>query len=219
MVQIRSSGQVHARDEADLQSSVLRIFLRQRAVLFLEDVAARELAGGLRAAVCQYDAEFRATVAGRRIVWLHAVSVGEVNVCTQLIRALEPRLPGVTLLVSTTTSTGMGELRKQLPEHVLKMYYPIDRRGGVRRALDVIRPTWLTPGPVMRPSDWPGFVDQPMTVGELASLRESVHRGTPFGSAQWRQASAKQHGLESTLRPRGRPRKAAPTPPSVIGEE
>ena len=69
----------------------------------------------------QYDAEFLTAVAVRRIVWLHAVSVGEVNICTQLIRALEPRLPGVTLLVSTTTSTGMGELRKKLPQHVLKM--------------------------------------------------------------------------------------------------
>ena len=103
----------------------------------------------------QYDAEFRAAVAGRRIVWLHAVSVGEVNVCTQLIRALEPRLPGVTLLVSTTTSTGMGELRKKLPDHVLKMYYPIDRRGGVRRALDVIRPAAVV---LVEAEIWPNFL-------------------------------------------------------------
>lgn len=103
----------------------------------------------------RYDDAFRAAVAGRRVVWLHAVSVGEVNVCVQLIRALEPRLPGVTLLVSTTTSTGMGELRKKLPEHVLKMYYPIDRRGGVRRALDLVRPEAVI---LVEAEIWPNFL-------------------------------------------------------------
>ena len=103
----------------------------------------------------RYEDAFRAAVAGRRVVWLHAVSVGEVNVCVQLIRALEPRLPGVTLLVSTTTSTGMGELRKKLPEHVLKMYYPIDRRGGVRRALDLVRPEAVI---LVEAEIWPNFL-------------------------------------------------------------
>ena len=102
-----------------------------------------------------YDAAFRAAVAGRRMVWLHAVSVGEVNVCVQLIRALEPRLPGVTLVVSTTTSTGMGELQKKLPEQVLKMYYPIDRRGGVRRALELIRPEAVV---LVEAEIWPNFL-------------------------------------------------------------
>ena len=60
----------------------------------------------------------------RQVIWLHAVSVGEVNLCTQLIRALEPRLPNVKIVVSTTTTTGMAELRRHLPTHISKIYYP-----------------------------------------------------------------------------------------------
>ncbi len=46
---------------------------------------------------------------------MHAVSVGEVNLCTQLIHALEPRVPNVKIVVSCTTTTGMAELRRRLP--------------------------------------------------------------------------------------------------------
>jgi len=74
------------------------------------------------------------------VIWLHAVSVGEVGVCLQLLRALEPSLPAFQFMVSTTTSTGMGELRCRLPPHILPIYYPADFPGGVRRALNTIRP-------------------------------------------------------------------------------
>jgi 3-deoxy-D-manno-octulosonic-acid transferase len=57
-----------------------------------------------------------------------------------LIRALEPRLAGFQIMVSTTTSTGMGELRRRLPPHIRAVYYPVDFPGVVRRALKSIRP-------------------------------------------------------------------------------
>lgn len=88
----------------------------------------------------RYSPEFKTALAARPVVWLHAVSVGEVGVCLQLIRALEPRLPGYQLLVSTTTSTGMAELQRLLPAHIHRMYYPADFRGGVRRAMKTIQP-------------------------------------------------------------------------------
>ena len=40
-----------------------------------------------------FDAKFKQAITNRHVLWLHAVSVGEVNICTQLIRALEPRMP------------------------------------------------------------------------------------------------------------------------------
>src|ERR1051325_4481865 len=82
----------------------------------------------------RYDTKVRQAVTNRDVLWLHAVSVGEVNICTQLIAALEPRVPNLKLVVSTTTSTGMAELNKKLPTRILRIYYPIDRRGIVRRA-------------------------------------------------------------------------------------
>jgi len=68
------------------------------------------------------------------------------------------------------------------------------------------RPT-LDDWPLPRPHDWLHFVNQPQTEAELAAVRDAVQRGHPFGSPGWQEATAKQLGLESTLRPRGRPRK------------
>lgn len=88
----------------------------------------------------QYDGKLKQALTNRRILWIHAVSVGEVAVCTRLIAALEHRLPNHKFVVSTTTSTGMGELHRRLPAHVSKIYYPIDRRKHVQRALGTIHP-------------------------------------------------------------------------------
>src|SRR5947209_14339796 len=95
---------------------------------------------GFRQRFGRYDARLRQTLTNRHVLWMHAVSVGEVNVCTQLIRALEPRLPNLKIIVSTTTTTGMGELQRKLPTHVGRIYYPIDTRRFVSRALTCIRP-------------------------------------------------------------------------------
>ncbi len=71
---------------------------------------------------------------------------------------------------------------------------------------DQVRPTFLAVGPVTRPRHWLQRVNQPVTDAELQALRRSVVRGTPYGDEDWRKAAAKRLGLESTLRPRGRPR-------------
>jgi len=87
-----------------------------------------------------YSPELKATLSQRPVMWLHAVSVGEVGVCLQLLRALEPSFSEFQFVVSTTTSTGMGELRRRLPAQVQAIYYPSDLAWVVHGALDVIRP-------------------------------------------------------------------------------
>jgi putative transposase len=74
------------------------------------------------------------------------------------------------------------------------------------------RPSFLTEGLVERPKDWLAWVNQAAELKELEALRLSVNRGNPFGSPGWVARTAKQLGLESTLRPRGRPKKAANEP-------
>jgi len=69
------------------------------------------------------------------------------------------------------------------------------------------RPGWLAEGPVPRPEPWLEHVNAAITAGELESLRRSVNRGAPFGSEAWVESAARLHGLKSTLRPRGRPKK------------
>ena len=59
------------------------------------------------------------------------------------------------------------------------------------------------------PSNWAALVQEPQTEAELAALRSSIQRGTPYGSRIWTRRGATQLGLEFTLRPRGRPRKTS----------
>ena len=103
----------------------------------------------------KYDTSLKQAISNRQTLWMHAVSVGEVNVCTQLIRALEPRLPNLKFVVSTTTTTGMGELRRKLPNNISKIYYPIDRRHYVTRALNTIRPEAIV---LVEAEIWPNFL-------------------------------------------------------------
>jgi putative transposase len=70
------------------------------------------------------------------------------------------------------------------------------------------RPSYLVNGPVPRPCNWLEWVNEPLTINELAAVRRSVIRGSPYGAPSWIERTAKRLGLESTLRPRGRPRKS-----------
>jgi 3-deoxy-D-manno-octulosonic-acid transferase len=103
----------------------------------------------------RYHARLKQALTNRHVIWLHAVSVGEVNVCTQLIRALEPRAPNLKIVVSTTTSTGMAELRRKLPSHIEKIYYPIDRHAWVRRAIHIVHPEAVV---FVEAEIWPNFI-------------------------------------------------------------
>ena len=102
-----------------------------------------------------YDSPLKQALTNRHVLWLHAVSVGEVNLCTQLISALEPRVPNAKIVVSCTTSTGMAELRRRLPTRVSKIYYPVDRRKYVRRALSTINPQAII---LVEAEIWPNFL-------------------------------------------------------------
>lgn len=112
---------------------------------------------GFRQRFGYHGTKIKQAITNRQVLWLHAVSVGEVNLCTQLIRALEPRLPNVKILVSTTTTTGMGELRRRLPSHIEKIYYPVDRRRCVQRALSALHPEAII---LVEAEIWPNFLRQ-----------------------------------------------------------
>jgi putative transposase len=75
------------------------------------------------------------------------------------------------------------------------------RRGGRR-------PEMLCDWPVACPRQWLQHVNAPQSEAELAALRRSIARGTPYGNERWQNRVATRLGLESSLRPRGRPRNA-----------
>lgn len=103
----------------------------------------------------RFSSKIKQAVTNRHVVWIHAVSVGEVNIATQLISVIERRLPNMKVVVSTTTSTGMGELQKKLPSHVEKVYYPIDRPYYVNRAIMAIHPEAIV---LVEAEIWPNFL-------------------------------------------------------------
>jgi putative transposase len=64
----------------------------------------------------------------------------------------------------------------------------------------------LSAWPLPRPSRWKERVNRPQSDGELEAIRRSLRRGQPYGGETWTTRIAHKLGLESTLRPRGRPR-------------
>ena len=126
-----------------------------------------------------YHGGLKQALTNRHVVWIHAVSVGEVNLCTQLIRTLEPLVPNIKIVVSTTTTTGMGELRSRLPTHISKIYYPVDRRKCVSRALAVINPQAIV---LVEAEIWPNFIWRARDLGiplflANARLSDRSYRG------------------------------------------
>ena len=102
----------------------------------------------------RYSSKVKQAMTNRHVIWIHAVSVGEVNIATQMIAAIERRLPNLKIVLSTTTSTGMEMLRK-LPTHIQKIYYPIDRRAYVKRAIMGIHPCIII---LVEAEIWPNFL-------------------------------------------------------------
>lgn len=70
------------------------------------------------------------------------------------------------------------------------------------------RPEMLSDWPVQCPRNWLSRVQAAQTAAELTALRTSLARGTPYGDDRWSQRTAQRLGIESSLRPRGRPRKS-----------
>lgn len=65
----------------------------------------------------------------------------------------------------------------------------------------------LSDWPLPRSRQWIEHVNRPQSEAEVDAIRRCVARGQPLGSASWSETTARALSLESTLRPRGRPRK------------
>lgn len=66
--------------------------------------------------------------------------------------------------------------------------------------------SWLSAWPVPQPRDWMAQVNRLQSASAVETLRVSVQRGRPFGEDSWVRRMAKRCGMDSTLRPRGRPK-------------
>ncbi|MEN6405680.1 MAG: 3-deoxy-D-manno-octulosonic acid transferase [Thermoguttaceae bacterium] len=75
-------------------------------------------------------------------VWLHAVSVGEVNLLAPLLKKIQERRPDWRCVISTTTATGMALARKKYAGHTV-FYCPLDFSWAVKNALRRVEPDVL----------------------------------------------------------------------------
>lgn len=73
-------------------------------------------------------------------IWVHAVSVGEVQAAAPMVRALRRDYPRIPFVVSTTTPTGARRVADLFGDDVTHVFVPYDLPGGVRRFFDRIRP-------------------------------------------------------------------------------
>jgi 3-deoxy-D-manno-octulosonic-acid transferase len=97
-------------------------------------------------------------------IWIHAVSVGEALSGMTLARRLKEAYPNRPLIVSTTTLTGQALARERMPFADAVIYFPLDWRFCVRRALKAVRPSLVL---VLETEIWPNF------------LREAERRKVP----------------------------------------
>jgi len=91
----------------------------------------------------RYPASVTQALKGRSALWVHAVSVGEVLAARPLLQPLAQSNAPHPLVLSTITSSGFEVAAAQLSDRGVAIYLPLDLRGCVRRALDVLQPQIL----------------------------------------------------------------------------
>ena len=93
---------------------------------------------------------------GRRVLWLHCVSVGETNAARPLVDEIRKHFPNHRLVVSTTTKTGQDLAKSVFAGKAdAVVYFPFDFKFSVRRALDHFKPSLVL---LMETEIWPRFI-------------------------------------------------------------
>ena len=88
-------------------------------------------------------------------LWIHAVSMGEVNAAAALIRALAERYPDKPLCITTFTPTGSSRVQELFGDKVFHVYLPFDLPGSVSRFYDRVQPDL---GVIMETEIWPNLL-------------------------------------------------------------
>ena len=118
-------------------------------------------------------------------VWIHAVSVGEVQVAGQLMREWRKAEPGVRFCFSTTSSTGWKMAEREVTGRDVLIYNPLDFPNFVKSALRTVRPRAV----VLTESEiWPNFIRMARREGIplfLINARVSDRSAPRYRLARW----------------------------------
>ena len=91
------------------------------------------------------------------IIWIHAVSVGEVQAAQPLIAQLQARHPRYGILITTVTPTGAARARFLFGDRVHLRYVPLDLPGSVKRFFDRVQPKLAM---ILETELWPNLYDE-----------------------------------------------------------
>jgi 3-deoxy-D-manno-octulosonic-acid transferase len=89
-----------------------------------------------------------------RCVWVHGVSLGEINATRTIVGELRRRCPDCVVVISSTTQTGLARARELYPKHLV-FRFPLDFSFAIRTLLNRIRPSVIV---LMELETWPNMV-------------------------------------------------------------
>ncbi|MDH4134259.1 MAG: lipid IV(A) 3-deoxy-D-manno-octulosonic acid transferase, partial [Gammaproteobacteria bacterium] len=113
------------------------------------------------------------------LIWIHAVSVGEVRASEPLVKVMQRDYPGHRFLITTMTPTGSATVRQLFGDRVSHCYIPYDLPGAVGRFLRRTQPKLVL---IMETELWPNLFHQchvrgiPLVIAN-ARLSEKSARG------------------------------------------
>lgn len=93
----------------------------------------------------------------KKVIWMHAVSVGEVNASISLWKSLRRDYPLYRIVFSTTTQTGNNLAKKFSSGEEVVIYFPLDFSFVIRKFLRIIKPSLVI---ILETEIWPNFVLQ-----------------------------------------------------------
>lgn len=90
------------------------------------------------------------------VIWIHAVSVGEVEACRPIAQALKTEYPQHQLLITTMTPTGSARVKLLFSDSIAHCYLPYDLPFAIKRFLKQVKPQF---GIIMETEIWPNLLD------------------------------------------------------------
>jgi 3-deoxy-D-manno-octulosonic-acid transferase len=118
-------------------------------------------------------------------IWVHAVSVGEVQASAALVSTLRERYPGVQVVVTTLTPTGAVRARALFKDLAHVRYIPFDLPGSVRRFFNRVQPRLAV---IFETELWPNLYHEcgrrriPLVLASARISPRSVSRYRRLGS-------------------------------------
>jgi len=120
-----------------------------------------------------------ARMAESRRIWIHAVSVGEINIALRFIEAYRGQHPDALFVLSTNTSTANAIGREKLPARDVLIYFPLDMPFIMKKAFTAINPLKLI---LVECEIWPNLI------------REAHRRGIPVALINGRVSDSSYRG-------------------------